>query len=216
MKTSKLSKDYESTELCVLKSYSSVDKTLRIFQRCLSRPYTHRPLMTFGSAIAFQYVKGKPLIDCGWIVSERYLNRYMSTISPVLDSFWSTQFYCKGPRAEHLSVLERIPTILNLNWHGDMCRENVIVNGYDMTDIDLREDPYGDVYYDLAKFNRSLYYNSLTDKFTEPDRRFKSWCITRCLDWDAIELVTAIAFRRMGRLHNRQDFIELGDSICKV
>lgn len=218
MKHSKLSKNGEWTAKCIVKQYASINKACKIVDRCKTRHHTQRVIVHVDRVVCFQFVGGRPLIDeKNWDTSRRYLDRYVSSIVHVNDPQWAENFYCKGDRAEPKSVLAQIPTMLNSNWHGDMCRENIISDGLHLTDIDLREDPYGDVYYDLAKFNRSLLYNSLTDKWIEPSLMndyFRRWVEFRGFDWEAVQFVTGIVLKRMGKLHERHDFITRGEELC--
>lgn len=220
MKTSKLSKSSEWTENCVVKKYDSILKAYRIARRCSSRAHTQQVVVVFNDTVCFKYVPGRPLIsDNNWLAIERYLNRYYANIDRVVDCQWAENFYCEHHRGEPVEVLKRIPTMLNRNWHGDMCQENIITDGVNFTDIDLREDVYGDVYYDFAKFYRSMMYNSLTDSFVpySPLRDyFKDWVVKCGFDWDAVYFVTGIVFKRMGLLHNRRDLLHLGERICEA
>lgn len=218
MKTSKLSKHNEVTQLAVLKKYDSVEKANAIYDRARNRINTQVPLHLIDDTVIFDWVEGEPLMYSSEDRKLSYLTQYVGNLERAHDDKWAFRFYCTGSRAMHPAILEKIPTILNRNWHGDMCCENVIDSGRSFTDIDVRPEPYGDVYYDLGKFLRSLMYDSLTDSYSpDPEPNwFFDWLSWQGFHASAVRVAAGIVLVRMGKLHNRKDFIYYGEQLCKA
>jgi len=95
------------------------------------------------------------------------------------------------------------------NWHGDCGFENIINTGDGFVNIDFHGEATGDVYHDLAKILKSIYFvhDTITDDGTwsgygqEVVDEFRRWCLGNGYMWDHINLIMALAILRMSAAH---------------
>jgi aminoglycoside phosphotransferase (APT) family kinase protein len=105
-------------------------------------------------------------------------------------------------------------------WHGDCSFENIVcpsaglsvLGGALFTNIDWREDAYGDVYYDLAKLLKSIHFDhrTLTEggefkghrHVTLLEDSLAGWCDANGYDWTHVRRIYALAVLAMSGSHD--------------
>jgi hypothetical protein len=113
-------------------------------------------------------------------------------------------------------------------WHGDCSFENVVCHEW-FTILDWREDIRGDVYYDIAKLLKSVYFkhDTVTESGTferhenagELENLLKTWCEKNQYSWHHVKLVCAIAVLAMAGSHDGglgQNLFDLGKEMFRV
>jgi len=169
----------------------------------------------------------------GWMQFHAW--KYLSKLEPVQITQWSSEFYRLKTKIR-LQAYNYYPDVdwdeiadkclLTNYWHGDCSFENVICKDGCFTIIDWRENTYGDVYYDIAKLLKSIYFDHRTvtaDGSWLPHYNWsklrgimRGWCFDNNYDWKHVKLICALAFFAMAGSHSGslgQSFFDKGKEL---
>lgn len=136
------------------------------------------------------------------------------------------------PSAKTLLILSKPYLLKNLKigrFHGDFILDNILISNSGFKLIDWREDfggslEFGDIYYDLAKLNHSLHINHglvhtgdffvstdhseiecgilRKDVHVEMEHNLRKFSDAEGLDWQKIQILTALIWLNMAPLHH--------------
>ena len=197
--------------------------------------------------LSYPYIPGDILTDqpkllhnyLDWMEFRCWSNMCRENRLSIMREDWMRRFYIdktkdRIERYGGCSLIDEVPwkkvlatMRLSHMWHGDCSYENIIcIERGDFRIIDYREDDYGDVYYDLAKLVKSIYFKHDT---LDVDGNFQShkdqeaqlnvlahWCDANHYSWHIVEIIAGIAILAMAGSHYGNFGVNLFKLGCHV
>lgn len=182
----------------------------------VNRRYKLAPEVTAwnGRFFKYKFVKGvtldksldrfKAYLD--WMQHEAWCNWRVD-----FDNDWGEEFYLTRTfiRSDITPKIDLSKTRLCKNWHGDCSFENIICTDSGFVNIDWHYISEGDVYYDLAKLLKSIYFkhDTITKEgvWSSHDLKYidvlRDWCILNDYTWSHVLKLLPIVVLHMAGSH---------------